>query len=174
MNPIAIAEKVDHAKILDKPAELVESLATTAADKIGPKAVDLLHGTWLGHPLHAALIDLPIGALATGTILNAVGASDAADASIAIGLLAAVPTAVAGLADWHVSDKKEIKRTGLVHAATNVAALGCYTASLVAKRKGDGKGGKSLSFLGFAVLMVGAYLGGHMTYNLGAGQPQDR
>ncbi len=174
MNPIVLAEKVDRAKILDKPAELVENLASSAANKIGPKGVDLLHGTWLGHPLHAALIDLPIGALATGTILNAVGASEAADASIAVGLLAAVPTAVAGLADWHVSDKKEIKRTGLAHAATNVAALGCYTASLISKRKGDRKGGKSLSFLGFAVLMVGAYLGGHMTYNLGAGQPDDR
>ena len=31
---------------------------------------DLLHGRWLGHPLHAALTDIPIGTLLLAVLLD--------------------------------------------------------------------------------------------------------
>ena len=33
-------------------------------------AADLLHGTWLGHPLHSVLTDLTIGAWTFGSLLD--------------------------------------------------------------------------------------------------------
>src|SRR5919107_1510900 len=34
---------------------------------------DLLHGTWLGHPLHSALTDVPVGSLTIAVILDLIG-----------------------------------------------------------------------------------------------------
>lgn len=173
MNAVQITEKIDRAQALDQSVNAVDNVAETVAQRAG-KAFDAMHGTWLGHPLHAAMTDLPIGALTTGTILNLVGADDAADAAIAVGLLAAAPTAIAGWTDWHASKKQSVKRTGLVHAVANVAGLMLFGSSLMAKRSDNKAKGKVLAVLGFGTMLVGAYLGGHMSYNLGAGQPEDR
>ncbi len=43
---------------------------------------DLLSGTWLGHPLHAAATDLPIGTLLLVVVLDLVGQSAAADIAL--------------------------------------------------------------------------------------------
>ena len=68
----------------------------------GP-AKDLLSGTWLGHPLHPMLTDLPIGfwtsAMAVDFLAGQKG-HKAADRLVALGVLSALPTAAAGLADW--------------------------------------------------------------------------
>ena len=63
---------------------------------------DLLSGTWryLVHPL---LTDAVIGAWTSAAILDLVGGEDgerAADRLVAVGILAAGPTAVTGVSDW--------------------------------------------------------------------------
>ena len=52
---------------------------------------------------------------------------------------------------------------GLVHAVTNGVAIGVYTASWIARRRGRHASGAKLALLGAAVSGVGAYLGGHLT-----------
>src|SRR5688572_2776456 len=52
-----------------------------------------LHGVWLGHPLHPALTDVPIGAWTTAMILDSLEAKGnkklgpGADAAIGLGLV---------------------------------------------------------------------------------------
>jgi hypothetical protein len=36
-------------------------------------AADFLHGTWLGHPLHAVLTDFTVGAWVLGTVFDLIG-----------------------------------------------------------------------------------------------------
>ena len=63
---------------------------------------DLLSGTWLGHPAHPILTDVPIGAWTSAFVLDVAGgetARDASDALIGFGVLAALPTALTGLSD---------------------------------------------------------------------------
>jgi hypothetical protein len=57
-------------------------------------------------------------------------AEGAADLLVAAGVVAAVPTAAAGLNDWSDTAGPET-RVGLVHAAVNTTALSLYLASLV-------------------------------------------
>src|SRR5256885_12005443 len=106
---------------LDPLAEQLQQRLSQVIEQGGPTArriKDALNGTWLGHSLHPALSDVPIGAWLTGSILDLVGARRGADAAITLGVLAAVPTAAAGLADWH--DQSGLtRRTGLVHALLN-------------------------------------------------------
>ncbi|MFE3448329.1 DUF2231 domain-containing protein [Nonomuraea sp. NPDC059194] len=68
---------------------------------------DLLDGTWLGVPLHPALTDVPVGSWVSAFALDAVAgftaspmAGRAANATLAVGAVAAVPTALTGMGDW--------------------------------------------------------------------------
>jgi len=77
----------------------------------GQKIKNILHGTWLGHPLHVILTDVPIGAWTTALVFDFLELSTgrrefaaAADASITIGLIGAAGAAITGLTDWQDVD----------------------------------------------------------------------
>src|SRR5205085_9766883 len=131
----------------------------------------LLSGTRLGHPLHPALTDVPIGSFTAATVLDLIGGGrteEAVEALLALGIVAAVPTAAAGLADWSETYGSE-QRTGLVHAAANVVALSLFAGSLAARRSGRSGLGRVLGLAGMTALSTGGYLGGHLTYARGVG-----
>ncbi len=135
----------------------------------GNRAGDLLHGVWLGHPVHPMLVQVPLGCLLSAAVLDAAGADDrACQALIGTGLAAAVPAAAAGLADWSEMHEQQ-QRVGLVHAAANTVGLALHAASLVARRSGNRGRGVVLSFTGLAALGVGGALGGHLSYRQAAG-----
>ncbi|MGH3190177.1 MAG: DUF2231 domain-containing protein, partial [Streptosporangiaceae bacterium] len=94
---------------------------------------DGLHGVWLGHPLHPVLVQAPVGAWLSAGILDWSGGDQkAARRLAATGLAAAVPAAVAGMADWSEQHEQQM-RVGVVHAAGNLAAMSLYGASLLAR-----------------------------------------
>jgi nitrite reductase/ring-hydroxylating ferredoxin subunit/uncharacterized membrane protein len=140
-----------------------------AGGDTGRRIRDLLHGTWLGHPLHPVLTDIPIGAWTAGLVLDALddgrrrGFSRAADASIAVGLTGAVGAAVTGLTDWHHTGGPA-RRAGLVHGLLNATATMLYAGSLVLRRSGARAAGQRLAGAGFLVTVAAAYLGGHLVY----------
>lgn len=130
---------------------------------------DALHGVWLGHPLHPALSDLPVGSWTSAMMLDLFGASPgAATAFVGTGLAAAVPTAAAGLADW--SDlHPDQQRVGLVHAAANTVALTFYAVSFAHRIRGRHGRGRLFGIAGYLAMSAGAMLGGHLAYRLAAG-----
>jgi nitrite reductase/ring-hydroxylating ferredoxin subunit/uncharacterized membrane protein len=133
---------------------------------------DALHGVWLGHPLHPALVQLPIGAWFSAAVLDAIpGTSRSATVLVGAGTASAVPTAVAGLNDWS-SLPSEARRVGLVHAASNVVGFGLYTASFIARLRGNHRLGRRLAYGGLSAATLGAYLGGHLSYRFAAGVNQ--
>src|SRR3954470_11533937 len=135
-----------------------------------PQAVkDFLHGTWLGHPLHPVLVQLPVGSWLSAGLLDVVPPlRPAATALIGTGVVAAVPAALAGAADWSEQDPG-VRRLGALHALLNTAALGLYVASLVARAKGRGRLGRALSYSGLGLATASASIGGHMSYAQSAG-----
>jgi nitrite reductase/ring-hydroxylating ferredoxin subunit len=159
--------RLERLEALDKVAR---PLAGAVGRAVRPRVVrNLLSGTDLGHPLHPMLTDLPIGAWVMSALLDAAGgpaAEGAADLLVTVGVVAAVPTAAAGLNDWSDTVGPEA-RVGLVHAALNTTALSLYVASLVARARGRRRGGKVLGLAGLGVLTGGAYLGGHLSFGMG-------
>ena len=159
--------RLERLEALDKVAR---PLAGAVGRAVRPRVVrNLLSGTDLGHPLHPVLTDLPIGAWVMSALLDAAGgpaAEGAADLLVAAGVVAAVPTAAAGLNDWSDTVGPET-RIGLVHAALNTTALSLYLASLIARARGRRRGGKVLGLAGLGVLTGGAYLGGHLSFGMG-------
>lgn len=138
----------------------VSGLFKTA--KSGQLVKNYLNGTWLGHPLHPVLTDVPIGAWTVALLFDLISMDAAADAAIALGISAAVASAITGIADWSDTYGRA-QRIGVAHAALNITGTALYTASLIARRKSR-PFGKFLSFLGYGVLNGGAFLGGELVY----------
>jgi nitrite reductase/ring-hydroxylating ferredoxin subunit/uncharacterized membrane protein len=163
-----LGERLEAAEAIDQIAGPLHEIVTRAVPK-GP-AKDVLHGVWLGHPLHPLLTDLPIGFWTSAFMLDLIGgrrARPAADTLVGLGLVSALPTAAAGLADWSELNRPE-RRTGLVHAAANVAATALYGLSYVARRRGHRARGVALAMVGASTATAGGFLGGHLTFRRGA------
>jgi nitrite reductase/ring-hydroxylating ferredoxin subunit len=159
---MTVVERIEQASGLDPVSDRLQRLV----DGLPRPVRDLLHGVWLGHPLHPALIHAPIGAWLSAAILDLIpGQRRAATMLLATGTAAAVPAAVAGLNDW-ASLGRDQRRTGLVHALANVTAVALYTGSLVSRSRGGS--GRALGFAAFGIAGASAYLGGHMSYRQGA------
>ncbi|CAN5801277.1 hypothetical protein BH20ACT7_BH20ACT7_20870 [soil metagenome] len=128
------------------------------------------NGTWLGHPLHPLLVTLPIGTWAGTGLLDLLGEDNeqAADTLLTTGVISALPTAMAGLAQW-VDTYGPPRRIGAAHAMANNTALALQLASVVARRQGRRGLGKGLSFAALGLVSGAGYLGGHLSYALGVG-----
>jgi nitrite reductase/ring-hydroxylating ferredoxin subunit len=169
MDPRNLGERLEATDAIDRVAGPVRRRVTAVLPS-GP-VKDVLHGVWLGHPLHPVLTDLPIGFWTSAVVLDLVGGSRArraADTLVGIGVAAALPTAATGLADWSDLDEPE-RRAGIVHAATNVAATALYGLSFLARRRGHRAGGVALGLAGAAAATAGGFLGGHLVYRRAAG-----
>jgi nitrite reductase/ring-hydroxylating ferredoxin subunit/uncharacterized membrane protein len=162
--------RLEEARSLDPLSDKLQAVVFAA---VKPQFLrDLLHGTWLGHPLHPVLVQLPVGSFVSAAILDLLpGKRHASTVLIAAGTAAVSPAVAAGLVDWSQMTKDR-RRVGLVHAAANTVAVGLYAASLVARLRGRTTRGKAYGFAGLSVAGLGAYLGGHLAYAQSAGVNQ--
>ncbi|MET7732119.1 Rieske 2Fe-2S domain-containing protein [Streptomyces sp. NPDC005402] len=130
---------------------------------------DVLHGKWLGHPVHPLLVQVPIGSWLSAAVLDLrKGRPREAGLLVGVGLAAAVPAALTGAVDWAELQRPQM-RVGLVHAVSNTAAVGLYTASLACRVTGRTRAGRALGFLGLMAVGTGGMLGGHLAYRQAAG-----
>src|ERR671937_1276533 len=160
-----IAERIEQLEALDPVSEPLQKAVRTLVPQESPPK-DLLSGTWLGHPVHPPLTDVVIGAWTSALLLDLLGgesAEDAADRLVGAGILAAVPTAAAGLSDW-ADLRGASRRVGSVHAIGNTSALVLHALSWAARRRGDRSRGLALSAAGCAVASASAWLGGHLSF----------
>ncbi|WP_246053310.1 Rieske 2Fe-2S domain-containing protein [Actinocorallia herbida] len=166
-HPVVLAERLE----LDSRADLRIREITAVVKRVLPRGAvrNTLHGVPLGHPAHAPLTDLPIGAYSSAVLLDFLpGTQRASKALIFAGLAASAPTAVTGWADWSALHREQ-QRVGLAHAATQGAASVLFGASLLARVRGRTATGKILSLAGLGTLAAGAYLGGHLAFRMAAG-----
>lgn len=134
----------------------------------GQMVKDALHGVWLGHPLHPALVSVPLGAWTATLLLDLTGAEDGADLALGLGIAGAAGAALAGVADWNDTSGSE-RRIGLLHGLLNTTALTLNVTSLIMRRRGARTPGVALSTLGYAIGSAAAFLGGELSYVKGVG-----
>jgi nitrite reductase/ring-hydroxylating ferredoxin subunit/uncharacterized membrane protein len=136
-----------------------------------PALRDLLHGTWLGHPLHPALTDIPIGAFIVAFVLDLVGQPAGATWAIGIGFVSMLAAAVAGYADY-IDLEGTSKRVGSLHSTSMLLAAVLYFISLGARLSWWGSPGDAVLTVwtadaGLLLVVIGGYLGGDLVFNLG-------
>ncbi|SEK47397.1 DUF2231 domain-containing protein [Streptacidiphilus jiangxiensis] len=154
-------DALDGLTWLDPFVTLVRRGATaTALDPVR----NALRGEWLGHRLHPALVQIPIGCWSSAAVLDLFpGERRASSGLIALGLLSVPPAALTGWIDW-ADLPPERQRAGLVHSAANLTASALYTASLCARLRGRWARGRVLGWSGLAVAGVGGLIGGHLAH----------
>ncbi|MDR7300842.1 Rieske 2Fe-2S domain-containing protein [Haloactinomyces albus] len=177
MRPFRALDRISEWSWLDNPAKTVRGAVSTMLP--GRRLRDLLHGVWLGHPLHPMAVQAPIGAFLCAGLVDALpdagpGERRVADSLTTVGVLASLPASLAGAADF-VQTQPDQQRTGLVHATANSAALTSYLLSLRWRATGRRTAAVTAGWTGLALIAAGGVLGGHLSYHQanGANQAED-
>ncbi|MGV3721899.1 MAG: Rieske 2Fe-2S domain-containing protein [Actinomycetota bacterium] len=168
-----VFEVIDHQEWTEPVGDTLDqgiSRVLDGAGEVGQEAANFLHGTWLGHPLHPAVTDVPLGAwtaAAAMDVADLVAGDDkyanGSDAAVCVGLAGATLAAASGLADWRHTEGGA-RKVGVVHASLNGSATLMYAASLLLRRNGKRNAGRLLGLAGYVTVLAGAFLGGHLSY----------
>ena len=164
---------------LDRPSYRLEHALTLIFAAFGHRrefVSNLLHGTWLGHPLHPALTALPSGAVATAMTLDAASVlpghhaaiRDASRLALGVGIIGSVGAVATGATDWQHTHE-ESRRIGIVHGLLNTAATALYAMSWWDRRRGRQLRGMAGTALGYGLTTASGYLGAALVYGSGVG-----
>lgn len=163
-------EESQKTKAVEESLQKLVHKAFASAGPSGQKVKNFLNGTWMGHPLHVILTDVPIGAWTAAMVFDALelisGREDfatAADTSVTIGIAGALCAAVTGVTDWQDADAPA-RRLGMIHGILNLSGTALFAASLISRRRKSRTVGRILSVLGYGVMTTAARLGGKMVY----------
>lgn len=129
---------------------------------------DLLNGVWLGHPLHPAATDIPIGTILLVVVLDLLNMRAAADVALVATVVFMLAAAATGAADYVDTDGAARVRATL-HATLMVAGLLLAVVSL-GLRTGDPADRTlpvGLSLVAALIVAAAAYVGGDVVYVLG-------
>lgn len=170
-----VVAAIEGRRGLDRPSYRAEHVAAFGLNMFGGatgKVRNALHGTWLGHPLHPLLTDLPVGAWTAALVLDGVdavspqpeGFRSAARLTVGVGLAGGIAAAGTGLADWqHTHDNA--RRVGVVHGLLNTAALGLYGWSWYARRRSNSQGpARAAGAAGYCAVLASGYLGATLVF----------
>ena len=164
---------------LDRPSYRLEHVLTLIFAAFGrrrERVSNVLHGTWLGHPLHPALTALPTGAVATALTIDAASVlprhtaamRDASRLALGVGIIGSLRAAATGATDWQHTHN-ESRRIGIVHGLLNVVATALYAVSWWDRRRGRHLRGMAGTALGYGLTMGSGYLGAALVYGSGVG-----
>lgn len=103
------------------------------------KLLDLLQGKWLGHPLHPALVHIPVGAWITAAVIDIIDRKHTTAGPpehlalycVIAGLAGALIAVPPGIADWTpIKREKPAWKLGLYHMSLNLLAAIIWAANL--------------------------------------------
>jgi nitrite reductase/ring-hydroxylating ferredoxin subunit/uncharacterized membrane protein len=172
-----IVQVLNDMPAVARASKTTRKLATRAFLESPFRAVkNFLNGTWLEHPLHPVLTDVPIGAWTAAMVLDLLALAtgnrklgEAAGLTIGVGALGATGAAVTGIMDYTDTDKPE-DRVAFTHGLLNLAATALFAASFAGRRRANWETQTShlvLSGAGYALVTVGAFLGGSLVFRHG-------
>ena len=159
---IRLLGRVERSTGLDPVVRGAEPLASRIVARERLRRV--LHGEATGIPLHIIYTDVPLGAWWMAQFLDLFpddGMRRAATRLVGLGVVAAVPTALTGWAEWARADRGT-RRVGIVHATANAVGTLVFMGSWAARSDSRHELGVRLGRLGGLVLLVGALCGGYM------------
>ena len=144
-----------------------------ALGRPGKLLQDFLNGSWLGHSLHPVIVDVVIGGSTVAVLLQLLSWFGVADMRVALlwvlGMtwLAALSAIVTGLTDFKDTATGDERHVVGLHGFINIVAtlvlVGAFVAMLA---EADGLAGW-LIVVGFAVIGVGGFIGGHVVFKYG-------
>ncbi len=143
----------------------------------GPGKVlqDFLNGSWLGHSLHAVLVDVVIGA-STGVLLLDVlriffgvdGLETASTWVLALAWISGVGAIVTGLTDFKDTAPNSAERdVTITHGLINFIGNAGFAFSLSIRLGGAHDTGFWVLLISYLLISIGSYIGGHVVFKYG-------
>jgi nitrite reductase/ring-hydroxylating ferredoxin subunit/uncharacterized membrane protein len=136
---------------------------------------DFLNGSWLGHSLHAVLVDIVIGCATAVLLLDVLraffgvdGLETAATWVLGLAWLSALGAIMTGLTDYKDTAPSTGERdvAGL-HGLVNIVATVLLTVSLVLRLGAGHDAAFWWLLVGYLVVSFGGYVGGHIVFKYG-------
>ncbi len=133
-----------------------------------------------GHPFHASVVPVPIGAWVGVLVLDVVsktardgtGYFRAATVLLAVGLVGAAVAALFGFMDYsQIAKRTKANRTATIHLTLNLLVIGVLLGSFLGRIDNDADSTPTVHLLvvavALAVLGVSGWLGGKLSYHYG-------
>jgi uncharacterized membrane protein len=151
--------------------------------EIMTRAIDEIESL-LGHSPHPAIVALPLGAFGVSSVSDVLGLvtgderfDQAAEVSMAVGLIGAAGAAVTGLRDYSFipRDRQPNHDIATTHALGNMAVGTLFATSYILRRTGRARGdspsllARGLAICGGALSVYTGWLGGKLVQELGEG-----
>ena len=146
-----------------------------ALGRPGKVLQDLLNGSWLGHSLHATLVDVVVGAATAALLLDLLrvlfaveGMEDAATWVLALAALSAVGAILTGLTDYKDTAPNGAERdvAGL-HGLINIVGSVGFGISVFQRLGGGHDAAFWVLLVSYLIVSVGAFIGGHVVFKYG-------
>ena len=136
---------------------------------------DLLNGSWLGHSLHAVLVDIVIGGATVVLLFDVLrvffgveGLTLASTWALGLVVLSAVGSIFSGLTDFKDTPPSHAERdVAVLHGLVNIVATAFVAVSFVQRLGGAHDLAFWLLLIGYGVVSVGGYIGGHIVFKHG-------
>ena len=178
--PETLIERVIRRQSWMEPlSDATQKLASGTYKALGPLGRplrNLMHGTWiLRHPLHPALTDIPVGAWTVGVIADYAAHFTArvpesvGDIALIVGWLFAILTLATGYTDFIDTFALE-RRFGCAHGLLMSIVVLVEGVSILLRWVGSDAVhplAVGLSTAGFALVLLGAWIGGHVVFGIG-------
>ena len=136
---------------------------------------DFLNGSWLGHSLHAVLVDVVIGGATAALLLDVLrvlfgvdGLEAATTWVLGLATVSALGAIFSGLTDYKDTAPSSSERdvTGL-HGLINIVATVLFAVSLFMRLGGGHDAGFWTLLAGYLIVSLGGYIGGHVVFKYG-------
>ena len=160
------------SRLWDGTARLMDAIYRRLG-RPGKLLQDFLNGSWLGHSLHPVVVDVVVGGSTAALLLQVlswVGVADLRVATLwvlALTWLAGLSAIVSGLTDFKDTATGDERHVVGLHGLINIVATAILIGAFLALLGDADAIGGWLIVVGFAVLSVGAFIGGHVVFKYG-------
>jgi nitrite reductase/ring-hydroxylating ferredoxin subunit/uncharacterized membrane protein len=135
---------------------------------------DFLNGSWLGHSLHAVLVDVVVGGATMAVALDILrtffgvdGLETATSWVVGLSAVAGLGAILSGLTDFKDTAEGNERNIAGLHGLINIVAVVIFFVSLLQRTGGGHDIGFWTFLVGYVVISVGAYIGGHVVFKYG-------
>ena len=160
------------SRLWDGTARLMDAMYRRLG-RPGKLLQDFLNGSWLGHSLHPVVVDVVVGGSTAALLLQVLSWLGVADLRVAIlwvlalTWLAGLSAIVSGLTDFKDTATGDERHVVGLHGLINIVATAILIGAFLALLGDADAIGGWLIVAGFAVLSVGAFIGGHVVFKYG-------
>ncbi len=135
---------------------------------------DFMNGSWLGHSLHAVIVDVVVGGATAALLLdvlrvvfNVDGLESATTWVLGLAWAAGIGAILTGLTDFKDTGTGAERNVAGLHGLINVIGNGGFFFSLQERLKGNHEGAFIPLVIGYAIISLGSFIGGHIVFKFG-------